>query len=152
MIKIKINGATYRAITQEPHIECGECTGCVFSDYAAPNSCSIPRRNVYSDYCLDNNLIWVRVDDATAGESHDSQVSINGMNFPRPESKKPPLGTKYWTIGLVASCQSERVWLDTAEDNAALEGGLVHLSQSAATAHAIALREFNKLCCEGLIK
>lgn len=147
MTEIEINDTTYRAIPQEPSIERGECNGCVFNDYNAPNSCSIPRRNVYSDYCLDNELIWVRVDDAMTTESHDSQVSINGMNFPRPENKKPPLGAKYWVTGLVASCQSECVWLDTAEDNAALEGGLVHLCPSAATAHAIALYEFNKLSC-----
>lgn len=147
MTEIEINGAAYRAIPEAPSIERGECNGCAFSDYNAPNSCSIPRRNVYSDYCLDNELIWVRVDDAMTTESHDSQVSINGMNFPRPESKKPPLGAKYWTIGLVASCQNECVWLDTAEDNTALKGGLVHLSQSAAVAHATVLYEFNKLCC-----
>lgn len=152
MIKIKINGATYRAIPQEPSIERGECNGCAFNDYNAQNSCSIPRRNVYSDYCLDNALIWVRVDDAMSVESHNSQVSINGMNFPRPESKKPPLGAKYWAIGLVASRQSECVWLDTAEDNAALEGGIVHLCQSAAAAHAIALYEFSQQHCGGLIK
>lgn len=147
MTEIKINGTTYRAIPEAPFREYSECNGCAFSDYNAPNSCSIPRRNFYSDYCLDNKLIWVRVDDATAAELRDGQVSINGMNFPRPESKKPPLGTKYWVTMLVASCQSECVWLDTAEDNAALEGGLVHLSPSAAVAHATALYEFNKLRC-----
>lgn len=147
MTEIKINGTTYRAIPEAPFREHSECSGCAFSDCNAPNSCSIPRRNFYSDYCLDNKLIWVRVDDATAAELRDGQVSINGMNFPRPESKKPPLGTKYWVTGLIASCQSECVWLDTAEDNAALEGGLVHLSPSAAVAHATALYEFNKLRC-----
>ena len=62
--------------------------------------------------------------------------SLNGYEYPAPETEAPEVGTPYYMPYLVYGACSRSNWADDTMDKARLEAGVVHLSEKNATAHA----------------
>lgn len=74
------------------------------------------------------------------------KITIGGMSFPKPESKAPELGTKYWTPNPfedVFEREQPLYWQNDRFDNQCLQKGMLHLSKENAIAHAKALIELS---------
>ena len=70
-------------------------------------------------------------------------VTIGNVSFPKPETKKPNMDSKYYSplLGDISKGYIELTWEDDAIDNISLTQGFVHLSKDNAIAHAKALIE-----------
>ena len=69
-------------------------------------------------------------------------ITIDGVSFPKPESKPPESGTEYWITELsyeYYATSNPVIWVDDSQDRLYLKRGLVHLSKENAIAHAKAL-------------
>lgn len=73
-------------------------------------------------------------------------IKVGRHEFPKPITEAPEEGTVYWTIesGGRNGFYAERYkWLQNGEDESCIRQGLIHLSESAAQAHADVL---NAIC------
>ena len=73
-------------------------------------------------------------------------IRVGRHEFPKPITEAPEEGTVYWTIesGGRNGFYAERYkWLQNGEDESCIRQGLIHLSESAAQAHADVL---NAIC------
>lgn len=73
-------------------------------------------------------------------------IRVGRHEFPKPITEVPEEGTVYWTIevdGWNGFYVEHYKWLKNGEDESCIRQGLIHLSESAAQAHANAL---NAIC------
>ena len=73
-------------------------------------------------------------------------INVGRHEFPKPITEAPEEGTVYWTIesgGRNGFYVEHYQWLKNGEDESCIRQGLIHLSESAAQAHADAL---NAIC------
>lgn len=69
-------------------------------------------------------------------------ITIGDASFPKPETIKPELNTRYWVADPISEnfTRAYRMeWVDDSYDNRVLSRGLLHLSEENAIAHAKAL-------------
>lgn len=68
-------------------------------------------------------------------------ITIGNVSFPKPESKKPNMDSKYYSpsLGDTSKLYIELSWEDDSIDNISFTQGLIHLSKDNAIAHAKAL-------------
>ena len=69
--------------------------------------------------------------------------SLNGYEYPAPETEAPEAGTHYYVPDLVYGDCSRSAWKNDKLDNERLKAGLVHLSAESAIEHTVA---FIKAC------
>lgn len=73
-------------------------------------------------------------------------IKVGRHVFPKPITEVPEEGTVYWTIevgGRNGFYVEHYKWLQNGEDESCIRQGLIHLSESAAQAHADTL---NAIC------
>lgn len=73
-------------------------------------------------------------------------IRVGRHEFPKPITEEPKEGTVYWTIevdGWNGFYVEHYKWLKNGEDESCIRQGLIHLSESAAQAHADVL---NAIC------
>ena len=72
-------------------------------------------------------------------------ITIGNVSFPKPETKKPNMNSKYYSplLGDTSEAYIELSWEDDSIDNTSFTQGLVHLSKDNAIAHAKALIEIS---------
>ena len=73
-------------------------------------------------------------------------IRVGRHEFPKPITEAPEEGTVYWTIevdGWNGFYAEHYKWLQNGEDGSCIRQGLIHLSESAAQAHADVL---NAIC------
>lgn len=67
-------------------------------------------------------------------------ITIGDVSFPKPESKKPKKGTKYFYPNIVRNGLVDSYeWEEHSSDFKILKSGMLHLSKENAIAHAKAL-------------
>ena len=76
-------------------------------------------------------------------------ITIGDVSFPKPESKAPEIGVRYFMTYLSARTFFAHHYWDGGEiDQGFLKAGLVHLSRENAIAHAKALIKLSRGECE----
>lgn len=65
--------------------------------------------------------------------------SLNGYEYPAPETEAPEVGTRYYVPDLVYGACAGTKWQDDPRDKARLKAGVVHLSEKNAIAHRNAI-------------
>ena len=73
-------------------------------------------------------------------------IRVGRHEFPKPITEAPEEGTVYWTIevdGWNGFYVEHYKWLQNGEDESCIRQGLIHLSESAAQAHAATI---NAIC------
>ena len=92
---------------------------------------------------MDSSPCW---DEKAEYRRKSSVIKVGRHEFPKPITEAPKEGTVYWTIesGGRNGFYAERYkWLQNGEDESCIRQGLIHLSESAAQAHADVL---NAIC------
>lgn len=92
---------------------------------------------------MDSSPCW---DEEAEYRRKPSVIKVGRHEFPKPITEAPEEGTVYWTIevdGWNGFYVEHYKWLQNGEDESCIRQGLIHLSESAAQAHADVL---NAIC------